>query len=694
MHVGSHIEVEIGPGATPGEYAVRVVHAAAGGQPTGTLNLDVAELLHRRDQWEGAVLASSVTARRTVPAIEQPVRELGRGLFEALFAGSVRDAYRAGLGVARGRGQDLRLVLRLTAPELAVLPWETMFDPETGSYLCRREPLVRYVDAPFVPDALDVSRPLRILGLVASPRGLPALDVEAEQERLTTALAQPLAERRVELDWVLQASWDRVHERLLSEPWHVVHFVGHGDFDPELDEGVIALVGENGRPRLIEASLLADLLNDAHPTPRLVVLNSCASGEGGTDLFSGTAAALVHSGIDAVVAMQFSISDDAAIQFAKGFYTALAEGRGIDEATRSGRIAILGLAHGTLEWVTPVLYLRGNATHLFNFADEPSGTEETGGHFPRAGPDSRTLNDPYSWLWAERSERTRDPGQDRPTQPTDPGQHQTTDPGQHRPTQPTGQTTDPGQHQTTDPGQHWRTDPTGQTLGQTRQWRTEPSPLLIKVKPRPVPIVGPIVLAIPLLLLAWNYAGSSSHYSFGKPWQWFALYSAALGIVIAPIEGRRHRIRVWTVALEYAFIWFVAFMIYSANFEHIRTDLRPLHIWQPRVIIAGAGAVFGFVLLTYILIRMGRRRKPAVPALLPVFVGCLAAGLCCAALGYRLHPQGTAFFGFAAFLLFIALLADVLAPFLERKRPPDQRAASGPGSTADTAGLVGTGRPI
>src|SRR6516162_10095076 len=114
MHVGSDIEVEIGAGASPGEYTVRVVHAAAGGQTIGTLNLDVDELLSRRDQWEGAVLASSGRARRMVPAIEQPVRELGQGLFEALFAGPVNGAYRAGLGLARGRGQDLRLVLRLT----------------------------------------------------------------------------------------------------------------------------------------------------------------------------------------------------------------------------------------------------------------------------------------------------------------------------------------------------------------------------------------------------------------------------------------------------------------------------------------------------------------------------------------------------------------------------------------------------
>lgn len=51
------------------------------------------------------------------------------------------------------------------------------------------------------------------------------------------------------------------------------------------------------------------------------------SGAGGThDLFSGPAAALVHSGIHAVAAMQFSISDTAAIEFARGFYAALAHG--------------------------------------------------------------------------------------------------------------------------------------------------------------------------------------------------------------------------------------------------------------------------------------------------------------------------------------------------------------------------------
>ena len=47
------------------------------------------------------------------------------------------------------------------------------------------------------------------------------------------------------------------------------------------------------------------------------------------------------------------------------FYAAIARGCGIDDAVSSGRVAILGLSDRTLEWVTPVLYLRGHDTCLF-----------------------------------------------------------------------------------------------------------------------------------------------------------------------------------------------------------------------------------------------------------------------------------------------------------------------------------------
>jgi hypothetical protein len=372
--VNGDIELEIGAGSSAGNYVVRVIRAAAGGEPVSTLNLDVEEILSRRDLLEATVLASAVM-RRSVPTAERPVREVGQQLFQALFTGPVYGTYRASLGVAQQRGKRLRVVLRLTAPELAALPWEMLFDPETETYLCRQEPLVRHVPAPYTSDPLDVDPPLRILGLVASPRGLPALDVEAEKGHLAKALARPAAEGLVELAWVPEATWEAVHDQLLAEEWHVVHFVGHGDYDTQADEGVIALVGADGRADLVQASRLADLLGEAQPTPRLVVLNSCSSGETGTqDLFSATAAALVHSGISAVAAMQFAISDSAAIAFSRGFYNAIAHGRTVDEAARSGRISILG-APSSLEWVTPILYVRGQASQLFTLGRQFAGAD-------------------------------------------------------------------------------------------------------------------------------------------------------------------------------------------------------------------------------------------------------------------------------------------------------------------------------
>jgi hypothetical protein len=371
------MELEIGPGPEPGSYVVHVLRSVGGGEPTQTITLDLDELVARRPLLEATVLSSSVSARRVMSDTEAAVQDVGRRLFESTFSGEVRSAYRTSMAVASERGKSVQIALRLTAPGLAALPWETLFDAETGVYLCRKEPLVRHVPAPHSPAALAIEPPMRVLGMISSPRGLPALDVGGERERLEEALRPHLDSGRVELKWLDEVTWTGVHRKLLEEQWHVLHFVGHGSYDVETDEGVLAFVGRDGRADYVTASSLADLLDEAEPTPRLVVLNSCQSGAGGTtDLFSGTAAALAHSGIRAVAAMQFSISDTAAIEFARGFYTALAHGRSIDEAVRSGRIGILGLSRATLEWITPVLYLRGDDTHLFDIAPMPDGAVE------------------------------------------------------------------------------------------------------------------------------------------------------------------------------------------------------------------------------------------------------------------------------------------------------------------------------
>ncbi|HEY2285699.1 MAG TPA: CHAT domain-containing protein, partial [Streptosporangiaceae bacterium] len=365
------IELEIGRGEGTDTFTVQVLHSS-GGRPRGRLDLDVSGILSRRTELENALLASASKVRRAVAPDEDALREIGQQLFEALFAGPVSGAYRASLGAVTSAEGRLRVGLHITAPELAALPWETMFDPVAGRYVCLDEPLVRRVDAPFAPEPLEVRPPVRILGLVAAPNGLANLDVRAEQANLGRALADAEARGLVQLTWAPDASWRTIHDLLLGHPWHVLHFIGHGAFDARGGEGQLILVGPGGNPDYIEASRLAELLSEADPTPRLVVLNACAAGQSGTgDLFSGAAAALVHGGVSAVAAMQFSISDQAAIAFARGFYTAIASGRPVDLAARSGRIDIRGIP--TLEWVTPVLYARAGVQDIFRLGSSPAG---------------------------------------------------------------------------------------------------------------------------------------------------------------------------------------------------------------------------------------------------------------------------------------------------------------------------------
>lgn len=100
--MNADIELEIGAGSAVGDYVARVLRSAAGGEPVCTLKLDLDEVLSRRELLEATVLASAVTCR-SVPEAEQPVRQVGLQLFQALFTGPVYGTYRASLGWSSSR---------------------------------------------------------------------------------------------------------------------------------------------------------------------------------------------------------------------------------------------------------------------------------------------------------------------------------------------------------------------------------------------------------------------------------------------------------------------------------------------------------------------------------------------------------------------------------------------------------------
>jgi hypothetical protein len=293
-------------------------------------------------------------------AARDPLRT-GEELGQALLSGRVLELYRESLGLVRGKGLRLRIHLDLARPEAARLggvPWELIRPAGREPLsLSLRSPIVRYLEAagPVLPAPFE--GPLRILVVVASPRGYAPLDLPRERARI---LENWGARGGVEVDFLEAPSLRRLSDSLLARTRHVIHFMGHGCFEPASGAGALVFEGEHGEPELVRGEALAARL-PAPRQPLLVVLNACdtarQTARDGVDPFAGVAAALVKGGLLAVVAMQFPVSDAAALAFSDGLYRSLALGSGLEAAVTVGRLAIAE-DPGSFEWATPALFLR------------------------------------------------------------------------------------------------------------------------------------------------------------------------------------------------------------------------------------------------------------------------------------------------------------------------------------------------
>jgi tetratricopeptide (TPR) repeat protein len=291
--------------------------------------------------------------------------EVGSQLFAALFSGPVRSLFDWSLGRMHGTDTGLRIKIHIDATDpslaqLASLPWEFLYRRETRDWLnlSRYTPIVRYLDVPRPHTPLALDPPLRILVVLSEPVDCRRLDLARERALIEGTWARL---RNVEVEFLAAATAEGLGDRLIENPCHIVHYMGHGDFDERTGRGVLLMEDEDGQANPIDGPTLGILLRDV-PTLRLVVLNACDTArlakERGLDPFAGVASSLVMAGIPAVVAMQFPISDSAAITFSQRFYALLARGEAVDTAVAEGRRAVRTSRPDTLEWATPVLFMR------------------------------------------------------------------------------------------------------------------------------------------------------------------------------------------------------------------------------------------------------------------------------------------------------------------------------------------------
>ncbi len=314
------------------------------------------------------------------PAVAARLAGWGELVFGSVFgAGPARDAYQ------RARDKGLEVVFRSAEPGLLGLPWELMRDG-AGPVALGAGGVSRSLRVADSAGTLDVpGGRLRVLMVIARPAGTSDVGYQM--------VARPLLERLdavrgdVDLTVLRPPEFDTLRQVLMraadsGEPFHVVHFDGHGvmlgrpaggvgaggrpAMMAELGEGVLAFEQPGGGSDLVSASKVAAVL--AEGKVPVVVLNACQSGAVGKELEASVATALLGAGCAAVVAMAYSVYAVAAAEFMAAFYEALFAGASVGQAVVAGRRRLFERDErpspkGDMplaDWLVPVHYLRGD----------------------------------------------------------------------------------------------------------------------------------------------------------------------------------------------------------------------------------------------------------------------------------------------------------------------------------------------
>ena len=201
---------------------------------------------------------------------------------------------------------------------------------------------------------------LRILVAVASPIDLDMVVAQPVIETIQNLAKQQAIEVVVEQKTKVGV----LQERLETFQPHVLHYIGHSRFNQSKMQGEIALLSDDDTKtaRWVPDTPFTEFIRQLKVVPRLVFLHSCEGGVNEmTARFAGLAPQLIRADVQAVVAMQYLITNKAAIQFSQAFYAELSRGAPVDNAVQSGRYALVvnpENSYANRVFGTPMLWMR------------------------------------------------------------------------------------------------------------------------------------------------------------------------------------------------------------------------------------------------------------------------------------------------------------------------------------------------
>jgi CHAT domain-containing protein len=350
---------------SPNNYAVDVRSALGGDAsssfipPTGNpIYQQLAERLQRLDTDEDALV------------------ELGQILFDALFQGKLKDVYtRSQGGLKEGQGLRLRFDIDPALGEITGLPWEFLYDPDQGPLAMLDMAVVRYLSQQAAPSVLAAPLPLKVLvtGAVTPPEP----DVQRELAEVRAALADLEQSGHVKIT-VEEHLTRAILQRRLREGFQIWHFIGHGSQSRDGTSGTLLFEDSTGEAEAVSARELGIFLNRSGV--RLILLDACNSAKLTTDPYRTVAPALIRAQVPAVIAMQFTVPQEATRAFAGEFYRALAEGFPIDACVTEGRKAVVGTSGlRNPDWGIPVVYTRAADGKLFELPEAPAKQQASSG---------------------------------------------------------------------------------------------------------------------------------------------------------------------------------------------------------------------------------------------------------------------------------------------------------------------------
>ncbi|MSP14838.1 MAG: CHAT domain-containing protein [Chloroflexi bacterium] len=361
-------------------YAVKVTRSAWG-TAEGQLVLPFthAEIDRARTALSLALHRSRPESQKPIEPALREVALFGRKLFRAVFADKIGECFDATMRQAVSQGKGLRIRLTLESPELEVLPWEYLYHPQERCFLTlsTRTSLMRFITVPKPLEPVLVTRPLRMLLVMASPNDYPPIDREAEELRLRKSLKHLTEAGVLDITVISQATPDHLEIYMRQGGYHLFHFIGHGDWDGQ--RGALVFCDDQGRGRLVSGGYLCSLLQQSFSL-RLAFLTPSQGAYAGDKLSEAeapheyVAAALVQSGLPAAVAMRYELTDDGQALFIQEFYATIGQGHSIDSAMSEGRKAIEYARHKSAEWGVPTLYANVATGRLFSFPNQQQVT--------------------------------------------------------------------------------------------------------------------------------------------------------------------------------------------------------------------------------------------------------------------------------------------------------------------------------